>query len=129
MGYPKHKSDEHKRKIRESQPASKEVSKLSKKGRVMKHYSSVTRASIESGVNRDNIKAVLHGRRKYAGGYVWIFRLTFGEEIVKRTGNLDFSLPLDTVLRSIYLDLPARMNREDTLKYYTKKFKIYWNKK
>ena len=129
MAYPKYKSEEHKRKIRESQPASKEVSKLSKKGRVMKHYSSVTRASIESGVNRDNIKAVLHGRRRHAGGYIWIYRLTFGEEIVKRTENLDFSLPLDTVLRSIYLDLPARMNREDTLKYYTKKFKTYWNKK
>ena len=129
MSSPKCKSEEHKRKIKESQPASRKVSKVSKKGRVMKHYSSIAEASVENGINRENIGAVLRGRRKHAGGYTWIYRLTFGEEIVKRTGNLDFSLPLSTVLRSIYLNLPARMNREDTLKYYTKKFRKYWSKK
>ena len=52
---------------------------------------------------------------------------TYGEEIIERLSNLDFTLPIDTMMRKIYSYLPRRMKKDEAVKYYTQKLETYWN--
>ena len=44
-----------------------------KDGEIIGHFATLKGASIATGINRNNIRAVLQGKRKTAGGYVWIY--------------------------------------------------------
>jgi len=121
------KSMDHKKKIMDSQPHRKVVQKISAKGRLLAEYESIHQASKISGVQRENIRSCLHGKRKKAGGFMWTFRRTYGEELIKRVSELDFTLPIDEMIKGVYVNLPKKMNREDATKYYNRKLKAYWS--
>lgn len=52
---------------------------------------------------------------------------TYGEVIVQRLNNLDFTLPLEKMMHKVYSRLPEKMSKEEALKYYTYKLKKYWS--
>jgi len=122
----KPKSEILKRKIGEGQLSMRSIYMISKKGNLLKTFTSINSASVQMNVSRANIKKCLVGVRKSAGGYKWSFKLTYGEEIIKRLDGLDFSLPIDDMLKGVYTGLPKRMNRQDASKYYSRKLKSYW---
>lgn len=52
---------------------------------------------------------------------------TYGEEIVERLRNLDFTLPLEKMMEKVYSRLPEKMSKEEALVYYTKKLNKLWS--
>lgn len=51
---------------------------------------------------------------------------TYGEEIVERLRNLDFTLPLEKMMGKVYSRLPEKMSKEEAVKYYNRKLKKHW---
>lgn len=52
---------------------------------------------------------------------------TYGEEIVERLRNLDFTLPLEKMMEKVYARLPEKMSKEEALVYYTNKLNKLWS--
>ena len=52
---------------------------------------------------------------------------TYGEEIVERLRNLDFTLPLEKMMEKVYAKLPEKMSKEEALVYYTNKLNKLWS--
>ena len=42
---------------------------------------------------------------------------TYGEEIIERLSNLDFTLPLEKMMDKVYSRLPEKMSKEEALVY------------
>jgi len=51
---------------------------------------------------------------------------TYGEVVVERLSNLDFTLPIEKMIQGLYSGLPKRMGKEEALAYYTQKLNRYW---
>lgn len=49
----------------------KPVHQVSLSGNVVAKYPNIKKAMEMTGINRNNISSVLHGKRKTAGGYKW----------------------------------------------------------
>ena len=119
--------DHVKAKKRANMPHRKPVVMLSKKtGMVLKRFDSTTIAAKETGISRNNIKAVLHGKRRTAGGYAWRYARTYGEELVYRLDNLDFSQPIDKVVKGLYRGLPPRLPYKKAIEHYSRKLRACW---
>lgn len=52
---------------------------------------------------------------------------TYGEEIIERLSNLDFTLPLEKMMDKVYSRLPEKMSKEEALVYYTNKLNKLWS--
>ena len=52
---------------------------------------------------------------------------TYGEEIIERLSNLDFTLPLEKMMDKVYSRLPEKMSKEEALVYYTNKLNTLWS--
>lgn len=117
--------DQWKHNIKLAQPHAKKVVRISPKGG-KKIYNNITEAARENGLFRENVRACCYGRHHTAGGYKFAFVKTYGEEIVHRLNNLDFSLSLEQMMSGVYAGLPDRMNKIEASKYYTKKLSRYW---
>lgn len=118
-------SDEWKQNIKLAQPHAKRVVRISKKGG-RKVYNTITEAALENGLFRENVKKACQGKVKTSGGYKWEYLRTYGEEIVHRLQNLDFTLNLEQMMSGVYAGLPERMDKQEAANYYTKKLKICW---
>lgn len=51
---------------------------------------------------------------------------TYGEVVIERLSNLDFTLPIEKMIQGLYSGLPKRMGKEEALAYYTQKLNRYW---
>ena len=119
-------SDEWKQNIKLGQPHAKKVVRISSKGG-RKIYNNITEAARENGLFRENVRACCYGRHHTAGGYKFAFFKSYGEEIIDRLWNLDFSLPIEKMMDKVYTNLPERMSKEEAARYYSKKLKTYWS--
>jgi len=124
----KPKSDEMKRKISKGQPNKRSIYMFNKKGRLINTFESINGAATQMNVPRENINKCLRGIRKSAGGYMWAYKLTYGEELHKRISNIDFSLPIEEMFKGVYAGLPQRLNRKEASMHYGQKLKAYWLK-
>ena len=118
-------SEQWKQNIKLAQPQAKRVVRISKKGG-RKVYNTITEAALENGLFRENVKKACQGKVKTAGGYKWEYLRTYGEEIVHRLQNLDFTLSLEQMMSGVYAGLPERMSKKEASKYYTKKLNTFW---
>jgi group I intron endonuclease len=53
----------------------KPIIQYDKDGTMIKEYRSIAEADRETGVNHNNIKHVLYGKTKHAGGFIWKYKL------------------------------------------------------
>lgn len=118
-------SEEWKQNIKLGQPNAKKVVRISSKGG-RKIYNNISEAAKENGLFRENVRACCYGRHHTAGGYNFAFVKTYGEEIVHRLNNLDFSLSLEQMMSGVYAGLPERMSKKEASKYYANKLSRYW---
>lgn len=115
------------RRIRRSRmPHRKPVEMINAKGKTLKRFDSINEAANETGIHRENIRQVLQGKRSRAGGYVWRYSRTYGEELRYRLDNLDFSLPLEKMVKQALKGLPRRMPKEKAIEYYNRKLRACW---
>lgn len=118
-------SDEWKQNIKLGQPHAKKVVRITDKGG-RKYYNNITEAARKNGLFRENVRACCYGRHHTAGGYKFAFVKSYGEEIINRLWNLDFRLPLETMMDKVYSNLPERMSKQEATNYYTKKLGKFW---
>lgn len=60
---------------------SKSVQQLDKDGNIINEFESMSDAEIETGVFCSNISRVCNGTRKYAGGYIWKYKINKNDKI------------------------------------------------
>jgi hypothetical protein len=123
----KRQSIGERQKKRISQPHRKAVVAIAPDGQEMR-YDSITDAANKTGVSRENIRAVLHGKRNRAGGYEWRYDRAYGEELVHRKESIDMRLPMEKIVSRIYRNLPKRMPANEAAIYYTKKLRKCWER-
>ncbi len=76
----KNKQESAKANGYKGRPPKKPVVQLDKKGNFIAEYNSVLEAGEKNNIWKGGISAVLHGKQKTAGGYVWKFKEDYENE-------------------------------------------------